>query len=98
MREVCPICGNKLTVEYNYNGCTHEEYSLICDKCHFFEKGWCGIYRMGVGDEGITWSNLHPPTKEEKKRFERKMWRYRKSLLRKRKIKGRGNMKDLWKR
>lgn len=43
MREVCPICGNKLTVEYNYNGCTHEEYSLICDKCHFFEKGWCGI-------------------------------------------------------
>ena len=91
----CPICGNKLKEDYNYyDDSIHMtvEYNYICSKCGYHEECSYGSYRDGI--DGITeliYCYNNHPSNIEYKRYKRKLWSYRKRLLRLHKIKGRYN-------
>lgn len=92
--EKCPICGNKLNEESYYDCDIHTtvEYHKKCSKCNYEEEYAYGYYRDGIdGGCMIDYAYNYKPSKIELKRYKKKLWSYRKFLLRIHKIKGKYN-------
>lgn len=90
----CPICGHKMKEESYYDSDIHmmiEEHCecLTCDykEEYTYGNGICGIFGVAF----ITYGYNHKPNKLELKRYKKKLWSYRKFLLRIHKIKGKYN-------
>lgn len=91
----CPICGNKIKEKYSwYDGNIHMniEYCNECCICDYYEEFFYGNSREGVDGISILYSSYNSyPTEKEYKKHKKKLWSYRKRLLRLHKIKGRYN-------
>ena len=91
----CPICGSKLKENYSYFDYDIHmivEYMYSCPKCLYSEGYSYGNHRYGVeGVSELIHSYNYHLTKREFKQYKKKLWKYRKLLLRTNVIKGRNN-------
>ena len=90
----CIVCGTQMKEDYSYYDSSVQceiESSYSCPKCGYYREYAYGDSKDGV--LGIAEFNYsyHYFDKEKYKKFKKKLWSYRKKLLRLHKIKGRYN-------
>ena len=98
----CPVCGASMNDRSHYEECFGLiccESSNECPQCGFGDEFAYGGYRLGFflddfeSNLNLNWSYQKPPTQIEFKRLRKKIFTYRRRLLKTGKIKTLGNMK-----
>lgn len=102
--EKCPICNKRMKEKYHYyeecwGSPVTSERMIFCEVCYYSEEYCYGAERKGffTGNESdiLCWNYCTDYTRSQYKVWTKRMWSKRKELLRNRKIKSRGNMKNL---
>ena len=90
----CPVCGTEMKEDYSYYDSDIHMTIESCDSCprcdyseeYVYGNSRDGVYGFATFEYGYNYFN-----KLDYKRFKKKLWSYRKKMLRLHKIKGRHN-------